>query len=108
MIGEAKARGKVHSTTSDKPVFTAKRPGRNGGVKTVAPSTGKDDNDSGGDREQHASAKRMTHGQKPGTGLGQAEKPMPTSRRTISSKDDSCDSGAAIDAWCQGKRSSYK
>jgi hypothetical protein len=107
MIGDARARGKVKSTTSDRPVFNEKRPGRNGGVKTIAPSTGKDDNDSGGDHEQHAVAKRMTHGQKPGTGLGQAEKPMPTPRRTIPPRSQN-DSGGRIDEWCRGKRSDYK
>lgn len=106
MIGDAKARGKVRSTTHDMPVYTEKR-SRLGGVKTVASSTGKNDNDSGGDHEQHVTAKRMTKGMKPGTGLSDGAKHMPTPRRTIPPRSQN-DSGGRIEEWCQGKRSDYK
>lgn len=106
MIGDAKARGKVHSTTSDRPVFKDKK-SKLGTLKTIAPSTGKDDNDSGGDHEQHATAKRMTKGMKPGTGLNDGAKHMPTPRRTIPPRSQN-DSGGRIEEWCQGKRSDYK
>ncbi len=106
MIGDAKARGKVKSTTGDRPVFKDKK-SKLGTLKTVAPSTGKDDNDSGGDHDQHATAKRMVRGMKNGTGLGQAEKHMPTPRRTVQPRSQN-DSGGRIEEWCRGERSDYK
>lgn len=73
--------------------------------------------DSGGDAEQGSAAKRMTHGMKPGIGKSNGAGPSPyaakmgkgrnSGHKLVPSKGD-CDSGAAVDAWCQGKRSSYK
>lgn len=74
--------------------------------------------DSGGDSEQGSVAKRMTKGMKPGIGTPTGEGPKPyaakmgtgknSGHKLIPSKDESRDSGAAIDAWCCGKRSTYK
>jgi hypothetical protein len=124
MIGDVKARGKVHSTTKDMPVFKDKRAGR-GGVKTIAPSTGKDDTEGGGDHEQAETAKRMVKGMKNGPGKENGPGPKPFMEKSGPGKNsgfktmsdrgtsdgggsESLSKAACVDAWCQGKRSTYK
>lgn len=114
MLGDIKQK-----TGSKAEAFVSKKGGVN---RTVAPSTGPDDNDSGGDRYQRKTAKRMGKGQKPGTGFKNpgkdTPKPFEEKRRSTfktTEKKDDADSGAsknlhraACDAWCEGKRGSYK
>ncbi len=75
--------------------------------------------DSGGDGEQGSTGRKMTKGMKnSGPGLPNGPGPKPFAKKMgsgrnsghklVDSKDDSTESGQAIDEWCQGKRSSYK
>lgn len=113
MIGTAVARGKRKSTTAAGPEFKI----RNGkSFKTVNKSTGADDTDGGGDAEVAAVAKRSTKGMRPGIGLPRDRVVEPFRERnkegqsfkTVGPKNNNGDAGAAVDAWCKGKRSSYR
>jgi hypothetical protein len=73
--------------------------------------------DSGGDAEGHAAAKRSTKGMRVGPGLKGAEvfdavgnmrNATKKSFKTIYPKDDNSDAGSHVEEWCQGKRKSYK
>lgn len=116
MIGDAKARGPVRSTTKPGPEFKKKN-GRS--FKTI--DTHKDMADDDGDAGTHGVAHRATHGMKPGTGLPNGPGPKPFTEKRgghaykVSADRGTSDGGggaalskAACDAWCQGKRSSYK
>lgn len=82
--------------------------------KTVA---GGRKSDSGGDAEQGSTGRKMVKGMKNGPGKPNGPGPTPyvakmgsgkhSGHKLIPSKGD-CDSGAAVDAWCQGKRDTYK
>jgi hypothetical protein len=118
MIGDV-----TQKTGSKAEAYVSKKGGVN---RTVAPSTGPDDNISGGDRYQRKTAKRMGKGMKPGTGLKNPGKdtPAPFKEKAGPGKrsgykttaDDSVSDGggakalsrAACNAWCEGKRGSYK
>jgi hypothetical protein len=86
MIGDARARGKVHGTTKNQ-----KQPKHGRSYLTV---TSDADTGSGGDREQKVAAKQMGKGKlKPGPGR---DKQSPKAQRS-----------RKIDAWCSGKSEDY-
>jgi len=113
-IGDAKAKGKVKSTTKAMPPpETIPRnwvKGRAFTTNTPASSDG------GGDADTAAVAKRSTKGMRPGIGLPRDKVVEPyrdrngagQSFKTIGAKNNNGDSGAAIDQWVMGKRKSYK
>jgi hypothetical protein len=90
MIGDVKQK-----TGSKAAAFKAKN-SKGRSYKTIAP--GKDMLDDGGDSLTHAPAQRATKGQKPGVGSKDKQSPGKQQSRQL----------ATLDAWCQGKRSSYK
>lgn len=87
MIGDAKARGKKHSTTKNS---APPRHGRS--YLTVTSDYG---SDSGGDEDQCKTAKRMNRG-KINTGPGTRDKQSPKAQRA-----------RKIEEWCSGKTESY-
>lgn len=119
MIGDASAKGKVHSTTKPGPEFKKKN-SKGRSYKTI--DTHKDMPDDAGDADTHGVAHRSTKGMRPGVGhkLPGKHKPaafmernmMGRSYKTVP-KRGSSDSGAddaacKINAWAHGKRSSYR
>jgi hypothetical protein len=112
MIGDARA-----PQRRAKPEPFKKKNGRS--FKTI--DTHKDMPDDDGDAGTHGVAHRSTHGMKPGTGLPNGPGPKAfTEKRGHGANKLMMDRGtsdgggskelskAACDAWCQGKRSSYK
>lgn len=112
---------KRYSTTAVGPEFKQKN-SKGNSYKTIE---GNRKADSGGGEETHATGKRMTKGMKnSGTGLPNGPGPKPFMEKAGSGKNSgfktfsdrgSADSGgsdvlhkATIDAWCQGKKGSYK
>lgn len=71
--------------------------------------------DGGASKELAATAKRSTHGMRPGIGLSRDRVVEPFRERnsagqsfkTISPRAKG-DSGGAVDEWCRGKRKDYK
>jgi hypothetical protein len=113
MIGTARAKGKMKSTTAAGPVEKARGMKRKGVAPRInLPAM----SDSGGDNEQHAVAKRSTKGMRPGPGLplGKGIEPFRDknsegqSFKTVGPRNNSSDAGGAIDEWCKGKRASYR
>jgi len=113
MLGDAKAKGKIKSTTSAGPVEKARGMKRKGVAPRInLPAMA----DSGGDNEQHEVAKRSTKGMRPGIGLPRDKVVEPFreknaqggSFKTVAPRQVKGDAGNAIDEWCAGKRKSYR
>lgn len=87
MIGDAKARGKVHSTRKNA------APPKHG--RSFLSVTSDADKGSGGDKDQHRVAKQMNRGKMNG-GINTRDKQNPKAQRN-----------RKIEAWCSGKTESY-
>ena len=105
MIGDAAARGKRSSTLKAGPEWKQKN-SRGSSFKHVQPSTGKDDNDSGGHREQKSTAKRMHKQMKPFS-PGVADRQAPHHQRNVKESEHN-EPGDIIEDWCKGKRKGYR
>jgi hypothetical protein len=105
MIGDAAARGKRHSTRAHGPEFKKKNSeGRS--HKHIETSTGKNDNDSGGDALTRVSAKKMHKAMK-SFSPGVADRQAPHKQRE-SKELKHVDQGDILNEWCCGKRKAYK
>jgi hypothetical protein len=108
MIGDAKARGKRHSTKAHGPEYKKKNShGRS--YKHATPSTGKDDTDSGGDSLTRKTAKAM-HSAGPLQGKTRHhmhDKQAPHKQKEAKELKH-VDQRDILDEWCRGKRGSYK
>lgn len=105
MIGDAIARGKRKSTRAHGPEYKEKN-SKGRSYKHAQPSTGEDDTDSGGHREQRHTAKRMHKGMKP-HGVGVSDKQAPHKQKERKEVKH-VDQGDLLNEWCCGKRKSYR
>jgi hypothetical protein len=87
VIGDSKARGKIHSTTKND-----KQPKHGRSHLIITPDA---DKGSGGDKQQHRVAKQMGRGKiRPGTDAHDKQSPKAQRSRKIA-------------AWCSGKSENY-
>lgn len=108
MIGDAAARGKVKGTTKEQKQY------KHGSSYLSVTSSA---SDGGGDKDGKPAAKRAVKGMKNGPGKPNGPGPKPyegkhpgkrSGFKTVAPKTEGDSGLSSIDAWCQGKRGSYK
>ncbi len=107
MIGDVRhGHGKRKSTRAHGPEYKEKNSeGRS--HKHVQPSTGKDDSDSGGHREQKHTGRRMNHPMTGRRGPHTSDKQAPHKQKERI-ENRHVDQGQILDEWCRGKRKAYR